>query len=249
MKKNITKIAALFSLFVASATLNAQTVAPGISVSPLGTNGESAITVTLTVADICSPAGKEIDPAWTSLGFHSGAITATGPWQNVIDFNNANTVRFEEVSSGVYSATFTPRDYYGVAAGTDVLGFSFVFNGSQNTPGDWDAEAKAFNDLNECTDFLYYFADEPLSVSTIAVENLKVMPNPVNDLATFTFDSNEDATVVLYDLVGKVVATATNTQASSFKSIELNTADLMAGTYVYTVSTGNQVSTGKLMKK
>ena len=86
------------------------------------------------------------------------------------------------------------------------------------------------------------------SLTETAIANVVVSPNPVSDMATFTFDLNgtSDVTVTLFDLAGKVVST---TSASNQTSVEVNTAALNSGSYIYQVKAGDNVTTGKLIKK
>jgi len=232
MKKIFTIVSALFM----GATF-AQTVAPGISVTPQGTDGTSEITVTVSITDICMPAGKEIDVTWPNIAFHSGAIVGGSAWQNVVEWNSPNRLVFNRVSDGVFRATFTPTTYYGVPA---VEGFSFVFNGYPNTAGDWDAEGKAFDAEGNCADFFYYFADEPASIGKQEMVAVKAFPNPATEILNFEIDAN-DFTISLFDLSGKVVATST--------SASLNIAELNAGAYIYKVATEKGIATGKVSKK
>lgn len=238
MKKMITLCSALFIGFAAFS--QAVHNAPGVTVSPQGTNGEADITITLDLSAVCLGGATTIDNAWPSLGFHSGAVVGGAGWSSVVEFNAANTVRFTGNGAGIFTATINPRNYYAVAAGTPIEGFSFVFNGSTNTPGDWDAEAKAFNEALECTDFYYLFSSE-LSINENALAaSLKVSPNPVEDVVTFDFVAN-DFQISIADITGKVVKTSTVTS--------VNVSDLQVGTYIYTVIADGNIATGKLLKK
>jgi len=229
------KIFTILGLALSTAAFS-QTVAPGISVSPTGTDGSQAITVTVNLADVCIPAGKDMDNTWPSIAFHSGGIVAGAAWTNVVEFNNANTVAFTRVSDGIFSATFTPDTYYGV----DVEGFSFVFNGYPNTTGEWDSEAKAFDTEGNCTDFLYYFSDEAVSINEKALVNVVAFPNPATDVVNFQVDA-ADYVITLTDLTGKTVATSTTS------TIEMS--GLSSGAYLYKVVTNNGTATGKVTKK
>jgi hypothetical protein len=86
------------------------------------------------------------------------------------------------------------------------------------------------------------------SLTESAIANVVVSPNPVSDMATFSFDLNgaSDVTVTLFDLAGKVVS---STSASNQTSVEVNTSALNSGSYIYQVKAGDNVTTGKLIKK
>ena len=81
-----------------------------------------------------------------------------------------------------------------------------------------------------------------------AISNVVVSPNPTSDVATVKFDLNNasDAIFTLFDLTGKVVMTKTVTAGVS-NAIEV--ASINAGTYFYNVKAGDNVATGKLIKR
>ncbi len=84
------------------------------------------------------------------------------------------------------------------------------------------------------------------SIASNEVSNVVVTPNPANDVVNFNFDlSNaKEATITLFDLTGKEVA---STVASA--STSLNIEGLGAGTYIYQIKAGDAISTGKVVKK
>lgn len=81
-----------------------------------------------------------------------------------------------------------------------------------------------------------------------AISNVVVSPNPTTDVATVKFDLNNasDAIFTLFDLTGKVVMTKT-VAAGVSNAIEV--ASINAGTYFYNVKSGDNVATGKLIKR
>jgi hypothetical protein len=83
-----------------------------------------------------------------------------------------------------------------------------------------------------------------------AINNLTVSPNPATEVANFKFDVNNasEATITLFDLTGKEVATKTIAVSAS-NNVEMNTANLSAGSYIYKVFAGDKVATGKLIKQ
>ncbi len=96
---------------------------------------------------------------------------------------------------------------------------------------------------------LYACNGSGASLTEGTISNLVVSPNPAADLATFAFETTEkNATVTLFDLSGKAVVEQTAVIGAS-NQIEVNIANLMAGYYIYSVKAGNDVITGKLMKK
>ena len=101
-----------------------------------------------------------------------------------------------------------------------------------------------------CWDMCLYACNgSGANVTEGSISNLVVSPNPATDVTTFAFETNENnATVTLFDLSGKTVAEQTAVTGAS-NQIEMNTANLMAGYYIYSVKAGDDVVTGKLMKK
>lgn len=96
---------------------------------------------------------------------------------------------------------------------------------------------------------LYACNGSGASLTEGSITNLVVSPNPATDVATFAFETTEkNATVTLFDLSGKAVVEQTAVIGAS-NQIEVNMANLMAGYYIYSVKAGNDVITGKLMKK
>ena len=237
MKKLFTYLSLLLT-----PSIFAQTNAPGITVSPLGTNGSTPITVTMTLNDVCVPVGKELTPTWPTIAFHSGAIVGGSPWQNVVNWNAPNTLVFNRVSDGVWSATFTPNEYYGVTC----EGFSFVFNGFPNTVGDWDAEAKAFDESQNCSDFFWYFNDEPLSTNSVLLKNLNVYPNPAQDFLNVQFDLVKSGNISfeLFNTMGQSVHFEQLGLRNEGSNIhQLNLTDLSKGIYLLKVNNGINSST------
>ena len=88
------------------------------------------------------------------------------------------------------------------------------------------------------------------NVAENVINNLTVSPNPAAEVANFKFDVNNasEATITLFDLTGKEVATKTIAVSAS-NNVEVNTANLSAGSYIYKVFAGDKVATGKLIKQ
>ena len=96
---------------------------------------------------------------------------------------------------------------------------------------------------------LYACNGSGASLTEGSITNLVVSPNPATDVATFAFETTENnATVTLFDLSGKTVAEQTAVTGTS-NQIEVDMANLMAGYYIYSVKAGDNIVTGKLMKK
>lgn len=79
-------------------------------------------------------------------------------------------------------------------------------------------------------------------------QGFKVYPNPASDLITINWDtqSQENATVIITDISGKVVA---QSEVSMSKNTTINVAKLQPGLYFLTVSTERNNNTQKLIIK
>lgn len=100
-----------------------------------------------------------------------------------------------------------------------------------------------------CYDSCYSCAGSGVGLNQNVITSLEVAPNPSMDVVTFKFNSNANtAEIVLFDLSGKVVATKSVVTGAE-NSVEISTANLMAGSYLYQVKAAGNVVTGKLMKK
>jgi hypothetical protein len=82
-----------------------------------------------------------------------------------------------------------------------------------------------------------------LNINEDSFGKLTVSPNPATASTVFALENQGEATIQLADLAGKIVSTTVGNG-----SIEVNTSDLNAGTYIYTVKVGDSVKTGKITK-
>ena len=82
-----------------------------------------------------------------------------------------------------------------------------------------------------------------LSNENFALNELKIYPNPVNDILNFSFDK-EITAVSIINLLGQEVLSKsiTNNETS------INVGNLTAGTYLVKVTSGNEVKTIKVVK-
>ncbi len=83
------------------------------------------------------------------------------------------------------------------------------------------------------------------SITENVIENVVVSPNPTSESTNFTFASSVEASITLFDLAGKVVASKVETG----NVINVNTSSLNDGIYIYQVKVGNNVTTGKISKR
>lgn len=80
--------------------------------------------------------------------------------------------------------------------------------------------------------------------------NINIFPNPANDLVNVVFEGNGgDYTIVISDLAGRTVSTATAFNANGSTKAELSISDLNSGNYLVTISDGTSKFTQTLMVK
>ena len=82
--------------------------------------------------------------------------------------------------------------------------------------------------------------------------SLSVSPNPANDFTNFniTLRGNKDVNIELFDITGKLVDNVINGYfTKGLNTINYNSSDLNSGIYLYKVTTGDQVNSGKLIIK
>ncbi len=190
-----------------------------------------------------------------------GATVATGAMVNWTpsDANSAMT----DLGNNVWSITVT----YPISSLGDTLYYKFV-NGDWGSNEGTDTTAIAdglcgvddgsgnVNRVHVLLPGTLCYAWDLCTMSNLAnvaenaIADLTVAPNPASDVVNFSFEANNaaTATVTLFDLAGKVVATKT-VATSAITTVEMNTTALQAGSYIYNVVAGDKVATGKLIKQ
>ena len=72
----------------------------------------------------------------------------------------------------------------------------------------------------------------------------KIFPNPVNNILNIKNHYDDETTITLYDLFGRLVL------LNKFsKNLQLDLSNLMPGVYVYTIEAKNKKTTGKIIKQ
>ncbi len=99
----------------------------------------------------------------------------------------------------------------------------------------------------------YMFAVTDVNVSTeenvLSPTTVKAFPNPANEVVNIIYDlnSNADVSIRIMDIQGRVVSEINENQTAGGQFIEVNTSELSAGTYFYTVQGGDQTLNGKFV--
>lgn len=159
-----------------------------------------------------------------------------GIWATAITFASANigeTLSFKFVNGNWgtnegLAGSLIATDGCGVDDGSGNINRQYVI---PSTP---EVVAKVWEG---CTDFTF------ASINEDSFGKLTVSPNPATASTVFALENQGEATIQLTDLAGKIVSTTVGNG-----SIEVNTSDLNAGTYIYTVKVGDSVKTGKITK-
>ena len=185
-----------------------------------------------------------------TIGFHSGADS----WSTVIAWDDASAVEATNDGADVYTLTMDPATYYGVAAST----IHFVYNSGPTTASTnaWENEGKDDDGAGGCADFMVDIAAlSPCATSVNEVvlnDIVNVAPNPANENTNFNIilRNNKEVSIDLYDLTGKLIDNVTNSYMNKgVHSISYNTSNLNSGIYIFQVSSGNEVNSGKLIVK
>jgi len=78
-------------------------------------------------------------------------------------------------------------------------------------------------------------------------KNIKIYPNPVNDLLKIDFDKiNIDLEINIYDIVGKNIYSANE---KNIESLNINTSELKTGIYFLKIKTDNNILNYKFVKE
>ncbi|MFZ9029501.1 MAG: T9SS type A sorting domain-containing protein, partial [Crocinitomicaceae bacterium] len=130
--------------------------------------------------------------------------------------------------------TFTIFDFYGDGLGSAQWG---------GTDGSWDIKSNTGAIILSESAADFGGSDEGLvknnsvGLGELAIEGVKVFPNPANEVLNVTFDANNtDYTVELTDLQGRTVATQSFNGVSGVQTVNFSVADVATGSYIVTIS-------------
>jgi len=88
---------------------------------------------------------------------------------------------------------------------------------------------------------LKYHVIDDTNVPELAKDNnFMAYPNPANGQVNISFNTAEDAEIVIYNIVGKKVKTVL--VSPGLKTVEIETSDLQAGTYFYSIISDTKLS-------
>jgi len=148
--------------------------------------------------------------------------------------------------ASVYGIATTPGDY-----SLQISGVAYFFGGTINypinfpdpdiAPGEYILHVRAEGDEN---------CGEPSSVeSPAAINSVAVAPNPFTDFTQINIQAATAGTynLAVTDLLGRTVNSQTLDVRAGDNSFTFDGSDLAKGIYIYAISQGNTVTSGKLV--
>ncbi len=164
--------------------------------------------------------------------FDTGSFPAPADGTNPLANNTAYSWPVNLPAVDCY--TFTAYDYYGDGLGASQWG---------GTDGSWDIKDNTGAIILSESAADFGGSDEGLvknmsvGLGELAIEGVKVFPNPANEVLNVTFDANNtDYTVELTDLQGRTVATQSFNGVTGAQTVNFSVADVAAGSYIVTIS-------------
>lgn len=93
--------------------------------------------------------------------------------------------------------------------------------------------------------------DEDNEITKTIVQNIKVYPNPVSEMATFEFEAenNSIAEIGIYDIAGRLAYSQSNTVKSGSNKLHLDLSELQTGSYVVQMVIGKNLYSSKIIVK
>lgn len=189
-------------------------------------------------------------------GYTTGVVTAINCVFNAGDWAAGEGKDFNPDGSGTcidfliplatdythtWSITFTPSDFYGLAAGTNVTAINCVFNA-----GDWSlGEGKDFNPdgSGNCMDFTV-----PLETIGIGenrgINAVRVYPNPASEEVNIEILNGAER-IEIYNMIGELVKSIDNI---STPTIVVSTAEFASGIYFVSINGNGSFQSTKFLK-
>ena len=159
---------------------------------------------------------------WEIIDVDGNVIESGGPYGN-----NENYLLNFNLAGNCYQ--FNLYDAGGNGGGSIVL-YDANSEVIYNTNGDYDSGAS-----------VYFSTEGFLGVGSNVFEQLAIYPNPARDMVTIK--NAENASIVIFDILGKKVLNRSNISQTE----NLNVSSLTTGTYFISVEKDNQKTVGKLI--
>ncbi len=188
------------------------------------------------------------EPIFTDLGVETLEYIFTGNEFNSVGGNNFVTLPFAS------PVTLNAENVY-LAVVSCVSGTRIPVSGSNEWVTSWLYDGQSWGATGSIP-MVRLNSDETASVSavsgTTSFELSQNMPNPSNGNTTIVYNlpSNERVSLIVRDLTGRVVSVSNEGVRPAGKNmINLNTSDLGAGIYTYTITAGSSSLTKEMMVK
>ena len=185
-------------------------------------NFDNAIITTSTVNMILNTDNAGSQCTWDITNSAGDVVYSGGPYDN-----NQNIL--ETFTLPVECYDFNLYDSAGNGGGSIVV-YDSESNVILSSPGDYDSGISAFFTTNGV-----------LGTHDNVLTNLVIYPNPASSI--LNIDNAENSTIVVYDLLGRVILSKTNISMSE----QLNVSSLNSGTYLIRITNENKVVTDKFI--
>ncbi|UUV22189.1 zinc-dependent metalloprotease [Paenimyroides aestuarii] len=160
--------------------------------------------------------------------------------------NNINTTNVNILVSTDAGLTFTP-----IASNVPNNGSATVTIPT-NLTSTYEARIKieAVGNIFYTVSKKFTLWDPNLSTEELALNDLKIYPNPTTSVLNVAFSTKDTGTVTfnIFDLNGRLIKTVFH-QNSSIIDQQINVADLTTGTYILVIKTDKHTTTHKFIKK
>jgi hypothetical protein len=200
--------------------------------------------------------------SFSSFYLHGSASSAPLPVE-LINFT-ATAINSEYIHLDWATALEINNDGFELQRSTDAQNWTNIawINGNDNST---TAKFYSHNDMQAAQNITYYYrlkqidndgqfeysniVNATLTGSNSSFNVLEFVPNPTVDMTTLLISSgvSQDIKVVIYNSIGQEVQTGNHTLTVGMNQIKLDVNLLAAGTYMATVTSGNEVRTKRLV--
>ena len=200
--------------------------------------------------------------SFSSFYLHGSASSAPLPVE-LINFT-ATAINNEYIQLDWATALEINNDGFELQRSTDAQNWTNIawINGNDNST---TAKFYSHNDMQVAQNITYYYrlkqidndgqfeysniVNATLTGSNSSFNVLEFVPNPTVDMTTLLISSgvSQDIKVVIYNSIGQEVQTGNHTLTVGMNQIKLDVNLLAAGTYMATVTSGNEVRTKRLV--
>jgi len=187
----------------------------------------AAVYVTVTNANACDGVGQSstTNITFTATPSAAGSFTAAG---NVVTFTNTST--------GATSYSWDFGDFTNSSASAPA--HAYAANGA------YTVVLTAIN--GNCTDTVAFEISIEVGIEENNSLSFEVYPNPASAQVFVAFENNDNATLTVFDAMGRVVLTQAINEVGSLV-LPVSVAELASGSYTLQIISENQVGVKRLM--